>query len=237
MYLKYGSHQHEPGECTVVITRENVYSESRVLKATRERWEVQGRLQAADQAAVKAAVTALEAAYSQDGHDLGFWLSSGSATMHSLVSASCDGGTKVVRPPSYPDSARAECSTFRTYALTVEGLLRPSDGLVSWTEKLRFRGTCGPSWGFLPVLTGIPPAQIFRQATTMQISQSGYAVGLGEYPVAPPPLWPEAEHQDRRDIDLELPTDGSRQRRTSWSYVMETNTPVTGQPTTSPLNL
>lgn len=236
MYLQYGSYQHAANECAVVISREGLFSEDGIPLGFRERWEIQGRLQAANQPGITAAITALENAYAVDGRDIGLYLDDGTATAHHLTSNATAGGTRVVMPPSFPEGKGAEYSTFRNYALAVEGILvDTTHPILSWVESLNFTGG-GPQFGFLETLNGAPQKQLLKQATTYKATQQGQAVGHGSYPFVPAPIWPAAEHVHLREIVYQTPVrKGPSGLQTEfpvrWSYTFESELPLVGGPT------
>jgi hypothetical protein len=95
MYLKYGNYQHAANEASVVISKQQVFSEAGIVRGLRERWDIQGMLQAADQTALTAAIDALTAAYSVQAQDVGFYLDNGQPTSHRITSAATNGGVRV----------------------------------------------------------------------------------------------------------------------------------------------
>ncbi len=241
MYLKYGNYQHAANEVSVVISKQGLFSEAGIARGVRERWDIQGRLQAGDQASLSAAMDALAAAYAIQGQDVGFYFDDGAASSHRIVSRNADGGVRVVVPPSFPQGKGAEYSTFRTYSLAVEAdLLDYQAGLLSWTESLSFQGG-GPRFGFLQPVNGLPQKQLLVQSTTYRAAQSGSATGYFAYPTPPAPIWPEAEHVDQREVRYELPKRSGptasatyTQFKVSWSYHFEDAGPLTGLPTPWP---
>lgn len=241
MYLKYGNYQHAAGEASVVISKQQLFSDAGIARGVRERWDIQGMLQAADQAALTAAIDELRAAYAIQAQDVGFYRDNGQPTSHRIVSAETNGGVRVVVPPSFPQGQGAEYTTFRSYTLALEAeWLDSQANLLAWHETIRFQGG-GPRFAYLEPINGQPVKQLLQQATTFKAAQSGEAVGYAGYPVPAPPLWPEAEHLDRREIRYELPKrtgpPGSAtytQFRVSWSYNFEDAGPLVGLPTAWP---
>jgi hypothetical protein len=226
----------------VVISRQGIFTEYGLQRAVRERWEVQGRLQAVDPAALTAAIGALETAYSVQGQTIGFYLDDGTPTGHGIDPLQTNGGVRVVVPPSFPHGKGAEYSTFRNYALSVEAeILDSSSSILSWSEALNFNGG-GPQFGFLEPINGIPQKQLLKQATTFKVAQSGEAVGNGGYPFPPAPIWPDAEHLDQRRLVYDLPkrmgppgAASYTQYRITWSYEFEAESPLAGLPTPWPV--
>ncbi len=242
MYLKYGNYQHAANEAAVVISKQGIFTESGICRGVRERWDIQGRLQAADQAGLTVAIGALTAAYVSQGQDIGFFFDNGQPTSHRITSAATNGGVRVLVPPSFPEGKGAEYSTYRSYALAVEAeWIETQSTLLNWTEALSFRGG-GSQFAFFEPLGGLPQKQLLRQFTTYSATQSGSAVGHLGYPVPPAPIWPAAEHVDRREVRFELPkrsgptaTATYTQFKVSWSYHFEDASPLVGLPTAWPL--
>jgi hypothetical protein len=241
MYLKYGTYQHAAGEASVVISKQGIFSEAGLPRGIRERWDIQGRLQAASQAALTAAINALSAAYAVQGLNVGFYFDDGSPTSHQITSANTNGGVRVVVPPSFPEGKGAEYSTFRTYSLAIEAeWLDPAATLIGWNERLQFSGG-GPQFAFLQPINGSPLKQLLRQQTPYRATQSGEATGCYSYPTPALPLWPDAEHIHQRALHYDLPKrmgpPGSAtytQYKVTWSYHFESATPLVGLPTSWP---
>jgi len=241
MYLKYGNYQHAANEASVVISKQQVFSEAGIVRGLRERWDIQGMLQAADQAALTAAIDALTAAYAIQAQDVGFYLDNGQPTSHRITSAATNGGVRVIAPPSFPRGQGAEYSTFRNYTIALEAeWLDPQATLLAWQETIRFQGG-GPRFAYLEPINGQPVKQLLKQATTFKATQSGDAVGYAAYPVPALPIWPDAEHTDRREIRYELPrrmgppgNPTYTQFKVSWSYSFEDSGPLVGLPTAWP---
>jgi len=238
MYVKYRDHQHAAGECHVAIARQGLRSDHSILYAIRETWTITGMLLGANSAALTASIAALEAAYSYDLGDLYLYEDSGTATAHSLLSASTIGGTRVVQHPSFSNGAGAEYATHRTYTVVVEGDKDAGAGLLSFNEQITFSGG-GMEWGFLPVLNGTPPRQIFREQTPYRAEQTGHSTHMTRYPNPADPIWPGAEHVTQRQITYHGPMrtglGGSVQFMgygVQWSYAFEDTSGFAGMPHT-----
>lgn len=245
MYLQYGSYTHALGEARVTIMREALKNAAGDYYAQLERWDIDGRLTAADASALSTAITALEAAYASGGYDLKLLLPDGvTASSHQLLTANCEGGTKIAKPVSYPVGAGAEYSTFRTYSLSVEGEIPLAVGqnpIVEWRETLAFTGNGGPRFVVIECRNGPPQVQQVSQQTPARCIQSGRAVGYQQYPFPPSPIWPVYEQRDLRQINLTSPeTSGSGAGRTyqnyeiSWSYSFLAPVPLSGFPNPQP---
>jgi len=230
MYLKYGNYTHADNECSVIITKDaSKRSYSGAVIEINERWDVMGRIQRANQAAVVSALIALETAYSVNNKDIALYGESGRT--HYLSTSQCVDGTRVTRPPSYPQGEGAEFSTFRNYALTVEGDRKMvGDTLLSFRESINWTGTGGKTWDYLVPLTGPPIPQTLTKSSVVTIVQEGNAVGYGAYPLAPYPLWPSYELVTERSIVADLPEANEEERSVSWRYVFQADFKLVGLP-------
>lgn len=223
MHIKYGEYTHDTNECTIAISRRGLYTEDGSRYGYRDRWEITGMLQAASQGALTGAIDGLKAAYAENGLDIGLYTDSGSATSHSITSEDTTTGTLVMEGPDFPEGEGAEYTTFRHYRIVLEAETTGDTGglLVSYQETLLYRGTGGPVWRYLPVLTGPPQQQMLQQQSTRWLFQRGRAEQAVTYPARPGPLLPAAEHQDLREYTQETLSDGSNRKVSSWSYTME----------------
>ena len=242
MYIQYGNYRHAIGEASIVVSQQPEY-QSGIAVAIRVRYDVAGRLQitdqgnlSANQAAMTAALAALESAYEVNGLDFGLYQDNGAPTQHVLLSNNSLGGNRVVMCPSYPRGNGAEYSTFRNYTLAVEGLIPNTfAGLIEWHETLDFSGG-GPQVVWLECLTGDPQPQLVKEQTTFKARQSGSCLGNLGFVPAPDPLWPYALHADRTSIRLTNPERLGitgvvyRNYRTEWSYEFEDAAPLAGLP-------
>lgn len=243
--LNYGSYQHDENECNVSINRQGLVADDGFVFAYTERWNITGILHGDgdSNADLNAEMAALEAAYAIQGLNLVF--TKGSDVMHSMISANSLSGTRVTTLPHFPASGNGELTTFRNYSLVVEadfalsnmnyslanGAFPTSNSeiiLLKYEESIDATGTGGPKFGFLPTLTGKYQKQLLTQTSTVEVAQSGMAIGLGKRPLPASPLWPLDEHQERRIIrkpparrrggyQIEYPI--------HWSYTFERNEP------------
>jgi hypothetical protein len=224
MNLVYGNYEHDVGDADVSISREGLISALGRMFAIRQRWDVNGRLHGNTVAEVNAKVLALMSAYSVNRQDIYI-----NGSNHIMRSSDTINGTRVVVLPHFPVGSGGENTTFRTYRLAVEAEYAYSGDsvLLSWGESMSFRGTGGPSWGYLETLNGMPQRQMFMERTVYYCKQVGTAIvapdslhrnDYGYYWPPSPPIWPSLEHGDRREITYEEPADMYGSRVTHWSY-------------------
>ncbi len=241
MILAYGDYRHALGETAVIISREGVFSASGEPLAVRERWLIEGALQAATPALLTQAIQTLVAAYGANGLDLTLYLPDGTTpSAHRIVSSQTLGGTRVVRPPSFPQGKGAEYATYRSYSIEIEAEVPSTDSssvLLVWDEVLTFSGG-GPRWTYLATLTGTPILQTLQQSTPYRATQVGRAIGYSSYPTPASPIWPLALHTDEVTIMRKLPrraANGVHARdveyEVTWSYRFDSDLPLSGDPT------
>ena len=235
MILKYGTYAHADNEVQITIARRSNVEANGLRASFVESWNIRGVLHAASQAALTAAVAALEAAYSVDGKDLVFFQNDGATqTAHKLAHAPAIGGVRVLAGPSYPAGSGAEYSTFRSYEIAVEAEypLDSVDEPIAWTQTL-VAGGGGARFVMLQTLTSSPVRQQVAQNTPFWAVQTGTAKGLLSYPMADAPMFPDDEHVDRRRILHRTPQtiEGVPSGFVvNWSYSFESTSPLVGLP-------
>lgn len=239
MQVTYGNYNHASNESAVVVQRTGVYGHGGYRIGYKESWHITGFLQADTQSALKSACDALDTAYLLDGQDLTLVLNGGGAA-RVLTSANSFTGTMVKEGPSYPESGAdsAEFSTFRRYSIVVEAEYRlAQNNLISWIETISSTGTGGPRFIFKQTQTGLPQKQIVAQATPCMATQRGSAIGMYSHETPPPPLWPDAEHQDQRFIDFKTPKRSGpvlnpifTEYETTWQYSFSDTSPLQSFP-------
>src|SRR5690349_17731790 len=106
MKVRYGSHLHEAAEASINITRTPQLNDAGVPCAYTERWDIRGDLRPSTvtQAAISAAIIALENAYSVNGRDLSLLHDDGTVSAHRMISSRSIGGVRIVGRPSFPES-------------------------------------------------------------------------------------------------------------------------------------
>jgi hypothetical protein len=239
MYFKLGTYQHPAGEALVRFNIEPVYDTRGGLQMLRKRFAVSGELIAEGQAAIKTAIAGIEAAYlsGRTNQDAGLYHDNGTVSAHFLKASTSMGGVRITKF-DYPNGEGAEYATYRTYEIELEAEYESRgggyDGLVSWSESLSITGTGGPRRVVLTTALGPPVTQVVAQRTPIRARQTGSAVGFRAYPTPPPPLWPNVELVEEREISRTTPTKQNGaivNYGISWSYSFISATPLTGTPT------
>ncbi|HEX4069562.1 MAG TPA: hypothetical protein VHX68_00265 [Planctomycetaceae bacterium] len=238
MYLRYGNYIHANNEVGFTITRDAKRSQGETFYAYQEKWSCKGDLlNYASQGAISNAIERITAAYSIDGQDLVFLLDDGvTPSAHQLLSANCNGGTRVVKAPSFPDTYGAgeyQPVYGRSYTFEIEGetQLTNENVFLTFTESVSFKGTGGPIVVYQQVAQGPWIPQQTSETSLYHATQKGSAVGLYAWPSIPAPLFPDALINQDVDAGLDSPRRFNRyEYPVSWSYTYQSNTPLAAFP-------
>ena len=253
MRLIYGSYQHDDGEVTVSISRQAKETDAGIPYALTHTWQIQGQIQGASTTEVRDKILALERAYTFWNRNLRLVASDGTV-LHELPVAGSISGVRVIQPPSFPDGAGAQYTTYRDYTIIVQaeypygptlgiagGFLRGFAGgylLKRFSETVSFSGG-GPKRAIIETINTPPILQLVGAYTAYRATQSGIAVGYLGYPpvnVIAPPLWPrylmESPKITRKSAVMQngIPTDFE----VTWSYEFASPVPLYGGPNQFP---
>ncbi len=242
MFVQYGGYALPSNSVIVTISRVALKTEGGIYYAYDERWDLSTPLPGiydTTQAGLTVDLNALTNAFSVDGYDLVLYDNNGAPTHHALYSAQCNGGTRVLNPPQFPDGTGAQYSTYRTFSCSIAGEVPLITGNVvtKFHETIEQEGTGGPVTVFIPVAQGTWVKQQTSATSTFKIVQSGSLETLYFPGSAPGPLFPDAEHQQLRRISRANGT--MRNGRfynfpLSWSYTFEGAGSLDGQPNSYP---
>lgn len=239
VHLEYGDYVHPSGEVVVVITRRTIRGEDDVATEEVINWQIAGRLEAANQAALTTALQELEAGYAEDGGDIGLYLSDGTPTAHVILSAQTSGGVMVTNRPEYPIGEGAQYANYRDFRIGIEAKIPinfvpgGSSTIIS-QETLDITGDGGPAFVIREQLVGKPIPYQTKQFTKTSATQSGYAEGYGRYPFTAAPIFPQWLKRDVSRVKYMPPGrtmsgPSSKQRfRIEWTYVFESPGPENG---------
>lgn len=226
-------------EAGLSIAREGITSQATgYLVGIKERWTIQGFLQAADPVSLTALSTQLELAFTVNFQLAQLIANDGLTVLRFMLPATPFGGTRVISPPSYPEDGlhTAEYSTYRTYQVAIEGiaalpaiLAQGANPTLFFHETITKRGTGGPRFVYRQPLTGLPQQQQTAQFTPIHIVQRGNAIGLSGYPFNGDPsslavVPVQNEHVDQREIELANPDRAGAilfNYPLSWTFVFE----------------
>lgn len=238
MQFRYGSYLSSMSEAGLSIEREGITGATGFLVGIRERWTIEGFLQASDSNALTGLCTQLELAFTAN-FQLAELIGNDGSVLRFMLPFTPFGGTRVISPPSYPRSGLtdAEYSTYRTYKVVIEGvaalpaiLAQGANPTLFFHETISKRGTGGQRFVYRQPLTGLPQQQTVAEYTPIHIVQRGNAIGLTSYPffgdpfdflaVLPRPF----EHQEMEEIEKGNPDRAGAlfyNYPLSWTFVFE----------------
>ena len=239
MLLKIGSHTFALGQVALSIQSDIEENDAGQPLFLRQRWSAQGLLTTQQRTAALAAadIDAQIATLNTvlvNGVDIRLTMPNGTTlSQHQLISSSCIGGTRLVSA-GIPTFERAGGITNLPFTFVYEGDIPATDSaslLRSFEETIQFSGG-GPLFGHIVTQTGLPVKQKLRGRTVYRATQSGSAVGYRARPVAPLPIWQNAQIR-AGDFTLKSPRlRGSNfiDFGTTWSYEFESAFPLVGTP-------
>ena len=245
MFLRVGNHSHPAGEAGPKITRTYRFNEANQRLALIERWDIDGMIVANSQVSCRTKTQAVMDAYANlTGKDLTLYMDGGaSVSAHRMRSSDSLDGLRTVAAPSFPDGRGTEALTKRTFTVSVEAefpVVGANTKLVSYSETLTFNGgyPLGMSEvGFLHPVNGPPIKQKLKQFPIYKATQSGQAVGYGDWPIEGlhfKPIWPGHIIPQESSI-----VPGTPKRRgdakysdypLSWTFVFMSSSPMIGKP-------
>jgi hypothetical protein len=236
MYFQYGNYRHADNEVALTAVQQRpLYSQRGDLLQVRKTISLQGVLLGTSQTEIQQQIAALEAAYSQNNLDAGLYHDNGATSPHFLESSQSIDGVKVISLDFPTSEGRAEYATGRTYTITLQAdFLVVNTSLVAFQESVRLIGAGGPKHVFVPTINGLPQKQTVHANTSSQVIQSGSSIGLVSYPAIPSPIFPSAEHTDRREIHYGPPQSRGNSFinwPVRWTYHFESVLPIFAQPT------
>lgn len=233
MQVQYGSYVHPDNECSLAISRQGIF-ERGICTKIKETWTIDGIINITGSqtiADITTRIYEIENAYLVNGLDVSL-----GGTAHYLQSSRCLGGTRVVNPPQFPKGDGTEYATVRTFSITIEGdILLPAGltGLTEWKETLEFSGG-GARWVIIETRRGAGERQQVSEQVPYRVRQSGSAIGITAWPTVPAPLFPAAEHVERRVLVRMTPERVGNDFTAwpvTWNYEFESISALSGVPT------
>jgi len=213
---KYGSYQHDEGECQVSIQRTNTHSDAGVRNKIVDKYVVTGRIHGTSASDLSNKIRAMQNAYAHDGKDFGLV-----GTAH-IVSAR-DAIIRVAEGPSFPEGAGGQYTTYRDFTVTIEAIQQSQTAGKSsrtYSETITVSGG-GPRYVFIEVLNGPPQKQMPVSQTVCIVTQEGQATSPSSHPSPASQLYPGAImeapviRKNRVQLINGVP---SEPYTTSWSY-------------------
>lgn len=240
LYTSYGNYTHglsARGDAGFSIDREPFKLRDQITNGGYdETWAIRGMLynSGGNVQRMRRMIAALEAAYAIPGQDL-MLTDNGQLTHHYLRSIDCLGGTKIIRPVTYPTTFGPENITKRTFNVTVGGrvVTAAAATLVRYQERFAFSGG-GPEYGHMVSRNARAVKILKTRFVPYRAIQSGSATGYGEYPEIPAPLWPWALlRPEDPGVSYEIGESFGGvliNKTVSWNYEYESIQPLIGLP-------
>jgi hypothetical protein len=239
--LQYGSYQHDQDEVGLEdVQREIVYSDRGYPQKLQETWTLKGRKRADTQALILAALSALRAAYSVNGHNAVLLDNDGAETLFKLDTNRAQGGVRVLTPVAHSGLINAQLSTYCDYRIVLQAdfLIRGAVPMLKFEESLTFSDIRGG-----PITVEIMPAvgegviQAVTEKSFYHATQSGNLTSLQRDPQPPNPIWPDKLRGQigTRDITRSSPPVSAGepvQYAVAWNYQFVSKSPLIGSPTT-----
>lgn len=237
MQLKVGTYAFDANSLKFSTQSRKVWNEGGQLYAIRKSISVDGYLVANGQAAISAAIVALENALAIPYQDIVFYHDDATVSATALVSSSSVSGVQITNGPNFPDSVGVEFVNQRRFNFSAEAEYPAANSnnlLLSFREKLTFSGG-GPIYVHKMAINGPSQKQLVYPFSIFKATQEGMATGYRHYPVAPDPIWPSALMTSPNQ-SLESPRRRGKVQAgydsypTAWSYNFESTIQLVGFP-------
>lgn len=234
MYIKYGTFSHALNEASVSINQTVIESDYNVGIGYTANWTIQGMLlpdaSAADPVAnLTAKITSMQAAYGQNGKNIGLYEDDGTLTAHYINNNLTVQGVRI-QGLNFPQGLGAEYATTRSYVISLtadfisDNAARKGQKYIESSQSVSSTGTGGPRYVIRETRFGAPVRQLVSQATICRVSQTGSIKCLGKPPV-PTPLYSNYEILPARSISISYsPKD--RYYHCNYSFQFEAPHPI-----------
>jgi hypothetical protein len=240
--VSYGSYNHNVptvNNAGVSSSEETLFTDLGVAYATRRTIQLAGDLNGDGTHAIDALMDSMIAAYAIRNQEFKVAYTgdnTGEVDAFHLNPSECDGGVRVISPPSF-DTQGAALATGIPYRITLQGDVRLSGAptLRMFRETLTFSGG-DAEYGHIETRVGLPVKQGRTANKVYSAVQEGMAIGLYSWPTIPSPKWP-ANQMRKETTSKTGPTvigDGERSIDyvVTWRYEFESSLPMTGNPST-----
>lgn len=239
MYLKIGGRLRPFNEADASITYTPVFDGLRRMVSVRQTWQIDGvvvQQTNATQTSMTAKLMVLEQDFGQYRPDLVFLEDNGTTpSALQLLASTCLDGPRLTNF-SFPKDPNKVYSNGHPYTATMEAdvlALGAGNAILEFSEEVVDEGTGGWERVHVGGAINLPEEQIGTQFHPYLYRQSGTIVGLFDYPLIPPPLWPsKLKRQNPQIIDVSPEIVGAvdQRFRRSYTYLFESAYPLTGRP-------
>ncbi|XZE35418.1 hypothetical protein SH501x_000909 [Pirellulaceae bacterium SH501] len=229
MIVVYGNYRHRQDSTGITVSTSIEENETGVPYRAVTEVNVEGRLRnkrLESPRYLDPIIREMELAYSQPGMDFGMLHDDGTRSSVWFRNADTIGG---IRPRllAYPNYRGGEYVNYRQFQIQLT-VMQPVVGApeyIRFSESLSIDGG-GGEWDVKEVNFGRGVRHRTRTHKKCTAVQSGSAVGRGEFPRIPPPIWPFALRTEEPKIEREIrPRGGYRtgnirleECEISWTY-------------------
>ncbi len=232
LFLRYGRHSHETGECNVKISTKMMESDQNTSIGNEHTWVIDGMLQADAGAADPVAnlttkINKLKTFYGRNNRNIALHAADGTKTAHFIDTDKTFGGVRV-QSIEFPEGGGSEYVATRSYRIIVKAMV-PDQGAVGGgvtesksleaVETISQVGTGGARFVARELREGPIVWQQVSDSTVIKRIQSGSVVSVGG-PIYPPPLGLGSENFWQRQLS-ETYNSATLKWTTNYTYTFE----------------
>ncbi len=222
MILRYGSYAWNSNSVKIDSQVQAMMS-SGIKYGYKMILQVTGFLEGDGQADLTDKSNAMFNAVTPQGYDLVLYQDSGAFSATGVLATASASSVTITQGPNFSHTP-GEYATVRYFSFTAEAEFIDAsiarNITVSFKETLSFVGG-GPMYIMKRAINGPPQRQLVYPSTEFVVVQSGQAVGLLDYPRFPSAMFPFAENEAARRIDLTGPDKDAKLYKNftvSWMY-------------------
>lgn len=239
--FQYGNMVRPAGEVGIdSMSKVAVRSQRGGLQWILVTWRLNGMVMAKNVATLNSELNKIEAGL-VDGLDASFKDPDSGTIVYRLRSRDTVGGVTISNLQHSAAGGTGlqggEYTTYRSYTFELTAKIRPTGWdpfqYIDFQESVVYIGG-GPREVYVETTRGRPQRQMVNQMTTFKAVQTGRAIGEGQYPRYPGPIWPFLEMRDRRTVELLGPRVVDRvltEYGVTWQYSFESAGPMFAFPT------
>jgi hypothetical protein len=199
VYFKYGAYQHEDNSVTMMNSSIRMMRSPRGRRAfSKVEFRCAGEVivdptlttNTARQADLTTKMFEIEAAYSDDYKDAGFYQDDGTVTTHFIETNNANNMTgNVVDFFNWTPGTENEYCTIRSFQFGISAMFRDTySGIFDYRDQITRIGNAGPVYQWRLSPTGLATARQYSAYSTQHHVHSGRAIGIYDYPLPPSPL-------------------------------------------------
>lgn len=236
MQLKYGNYAFQANSLIPRMTIAAVKNSHNQVYAYRQRVTITGSFLGSNTTDITAQTIAMQKAVVIPFQNLAYFDNNGALTAYVLTNFGSLTGVQLVEPVDFNGVDGYIDVTAKKFTMAFEATYpAPNTALtlLDFRETLTFVGG-GPTRVCKRAVNTTPQLQMPYQYTEYYVTQQGSAVGFRAEPTIPPPLWPNFEMGDQRQISETSPQPSGliyTNFPVSWTYRFVSPNPLLGNPT------